>query len=353
MTKTIVGVIFGGASSEYEISLKSVCSVLGNLDKDKYDVMKIGITREGQWLRYYGEIEKIKDNTWFLDKNCTKIILSPNMGDREIIEIKDNTLIARKIDIMFPVLHGKKGEDGAIQGLFEVMGIPYVGCKVASSAICMDKDYAHKIVDNVGFRVPRSLVINKRVDEKKISNFIANVGFPIYVKPANEGSSIGITKANSNSELFKGIEEAYKYDSKVVLEENIDGFEVGCAVMGNDELVVGTVDEIETSGFFDFKEKYTLENSKIHLPARIDDALGERIKETAKNIYRALGCTGLARIDMFLDKSNNIIFNEVNTMPGFTTGSRFPNMLLHSGIKYKDILDKLIELGLGGQQWKK
>lgn len=350
MTKTIVGVIFGGASSEYEISLKSACSVLDNLDKDKYEVMKIGITREGQWLRYYGGIDKIKDNTWYLDNNCTKILLSPNKENREIIEIKDNTLIPRKIDIMFPVLHGRNGEDGAIQGLFEVAGIPYVGCNVAASAICMDKDYAHKIVDNGGIRVPKSKVINSKINNvEEIDDFINDVGLPIYVKPANEGSSIGITKANSKSELLKGIEEAYKYDNKVVLEENIDGFEVGCAVMGNDELIVGTVDEIETSGFFDFKEKYTLENSKIHLPARIDDALSERIKETAKNAYRALGCTGLARIDMFLDKNNNIIFNEANTMPGFTTGSRFPNMLLHYGIKYKDILDRLIELGLGGK----
>ncbi len=351
MTKTIVGVIFGGASSEYEISLKSACSVLENLDKEKYNVIQIGITREGEWMRYYGEIEKIKDNTWHLDKNCTKILLLPNKENRGIIEITDGKLKHTEIDIIFPVLHGRNGEDGAIQGLFEVMGVPYVGCKVASSAICMDKDYAHKIVDNAGFRVPRSLVINNRVDEKKISDFIANVGFPIYVKPANEGSSIGITKANSKSELFKGIEEAYKYDSKVVLEENIDGFEVGCAVMGNDELVVGTVDEIEIpGGFFDYVEKYTIIKSKIHLPARIDKELSEKIKETAKSIYRTLGCTGLARIDMFLDKNNNIIFNEVNTMPGFTTGSRFPNMLLHSGIKYKDILDKLIELGRGGQQ---
>jgi D-alanine---D-serine ligase len=252
---------------------------------------------------------------------------------------------------MFPVLHGKNGEDGAIQGIFEVSGIPYVGCNVASSAICMDKDYAHIIVENGGIRVPKSLVIHSKINMEEIDDFINDVGLPIYVKPANEGSSIGITKANSKSELIKGIEEAYKYDSKVVLEENIDGFEVGCAVMGNDELVVGTVDEIEIpGGFFDYVEKYTIIESKIHLPARIDKELSEKIKETAKSIYRALGCTGLARIDMFLDKNNNIIFNEANTMPGFTTGSRFPNMLLHSGIKYKDILDRLIELGLGGQK---
>jgi D-alanine---D-serine ligase len=350
MSKTIVGVIFGGASSEYEVSLKSACSVLENLDKDKYDVIKIGITREGQWLRYYGEVEGIKDNTWYLDNKCNQIVISSNKGDKEIIEIKDNVFSRRKVDIIFPVLHGKDGEDGSIQGIFEVAGIPYVGCNVTSSAICMDKDYAHKIVDYAGFKVPKSLVINSRVAKEEINEFAKSVGFPIYVKPANEGSSIGITKAVNENELFRGIKEAFKYDNRVVLEENIDGFEVGCAIMGNDDLIVGTVDEIDfPGGFFDFKEKYTLANSKIHLPARIEESLTEKIKETAIGIYKALGCTGLARIDMFLDKNDNIIFNEVNTLPGFTTGSRFPNMLLHSGIEYRDILDNLIKLGLGGQ----
>lgn len=350
MTKIRVGVIFGGKSSEYEISLKSACSVLENLDKDKYEVIKIGITREGQWLRYYGEIDKIKDNIWHLDSSCHKIIISQNMEDREIIEIRNNSLIHTKIDIMFPVLHGKNGEDGTIQGLFEIAGIPYVGCNVASSSICMDKDYAHKIVDNEGFRVPKSLIINNRIDEEEINDFIEDVSFPIYVKPANEGSSIGMTKAVNKSELIEGIEEAFNYDNRVVLEENIDGFEVGCAIMGNDELIIGTVDEIEVpGGFFDFTEKYSLANSKIYLPARIDNDLSEKIKEIAKGIYRTLGCTGLARVDMFVDRNNKIIFNEVNTMPGFTTGSRFPNMLLHSGIQYKDILDKLIEQGLERQ----
>mgnify|MGYP000876365623 CR=1 FL=1 len=351
MSKIRVGVIFGGASSEYEVSLKSACSVLANLDNEKYDVIKIGITRKGQWLRYYGEIERIEDDSWYLEDNCNQILISPNRMDSEIIEIKNDIFIRRKIDIIFPVLHGKNGEDGNIQGIFEIAGIPYVGCNVISSSICMDKDYAHKIVDNAGFKVPKSLVINSEVDTEKINAFLVNMDFPIYVKPANEGSSIGITKASNGNELFTGIEEAFKYDNKIVLEENIDGFEVGCAIIGNDDLIVGTVDEIDFSGWlFDFKEKYTLIHSKIHLPARIDRTLTEKIKQTAIGIYGALGCTGLARVDMFLDKNNNIIFNEVNTMPGFTTGSRFPNMLLHSGMKYKDMLDKVIELGLERKQ---
>jgi len=282
-----------------------------------------------------------------LDNSCTKVYISPSKSDREIIEVKNQVLIHTKIDIAFPILHGKNGEDGTLQGLLEMSGIRYVGCNVATSSICIDKDYAHKIVSYAGFNVPSSLAIDYKTNQKEINDFSEKVGYPIYAKPAKEGSSIGITKAKNNHELLQGIDEALKFDKKVVLEENINGFEVGCAILGNDDLIVGTVDEIEIpNGFFDFKEKYTLEHSKIHLPARIDSELSERIKETAKGIYRALGCTGLSRVDMFVDKEKKIIFNEVNTLPGFTTGSRFPNMLLHSGIEYKDILDKLIELAM-------
>ncbi|SDK09777.1 D-alanine--D-serine ligase VanG [Natronincola ferrireducens] len=347
MEKKVVAVIFGGESSEYEVSLKSASSVIENLDIEKYNVIKIGITREGRWFRYSGDLDKIKNNTWFLDNSCTKVMISPSKGDREIIEIKNGMLIPTKIDIVFPVLHGKNGEDGTIQGLFEISGIPYVGCNVATSSVCMDKDYAHKIVDYAGFDVPKSLAISRQTNETEIEAFVERVNYPIYVKPAQEGSSIGITKANNKHELFQGIDEALQFDNKVVLEENINGFEVGCAIIGDDDLIVGTVDEIETpSGFFDFKEKYTLEYSKIHLPARIDNELCEKIKATAKGIYKVLGCTGLSRVDLFVDEKNRIIFNEVNTLPGFTTGSRFPNMLLHSGIEYRYILDMLIELGI-------
>ncbi len=347
MEKKVVAVIFGGESSEYEVSLKSAYSVIDNLDINKYNVIKIGITSDGKWLRYNGDLDKIKENTWFLDNSCTKVMISPSKGDGEIVEISNQDIIHTKIDIVFPILHGRNGEDGTLQGLLEICGIPYVGCNTATSSICIDKDYAHKIVHNAGFNVPRSLAINNRTNEKEINDFANNVGYPIYVKPAKEGSSIGITKSKNKYELFQGIEEALKLDDKVVLEENINGFEVGCAILGNDDLIVGTVDEIEVpNGFFDFKEKYTLEHSKIHLPARIDSELSEKIKETAKGIYKSLGCSGLSRVDMFVDEKNRIVFNEVNTLPGFTTGSRFPNMLLHSGIEYKDILDKLIELGM-------
>ena len=346
--KKVVCVLFGGASSEYDVSLMSAGSVIGNLNKDKYEIITIGITRDGRWLRYYGDIEGIVNDIWHLG-NCTKIIINPSKDQGGILEIRDNDLIPLKIDVIFPVLHGRYGEDGAIQGLLEILGIPYIGCGVVSSAICMDKDYAHKLVEYAGIGVPFSIVVHRSFPRDDILDFVEKVGFPIYVKPANEGSSIGMTRARDIGELFDGIQEAFQFDHKVVLEENIDGYEVGCAIIGDEELIVGTVDELEVpDGFFlDYEEKYNLKKVKVHVPARIDDLLKDRIIGTAKDIYRILGCSGLSRIDLFIDRDQRILFNEVNTMPGFTTGSRFPNMLLHSNMDYIGLLDKLIDTEIG------
>lgn len=345
--KKRVCVIFGGASSEYDISLMSASSVIGNLDKDLYEIINVGITKDGRWYRYYGGVEEILTNEWHLE-NCNPILINPSKKLESFIEIKNEQLIPLTIDVVFPVLHGKYGEDGSIQGLLEIIGIPYIGCGVASSAICMDKDYAHKLVDKEGIKVPKNLAIDRNLQEDEVLNFIKEVHYPVYIKPANEGSSIGMTKAESENQLFMGIKEAFRYDNKVVLEENIDGFEVGCAIIGKEELIVGTVDELEVpDGFFDFEEKYSLVKSKIHVPARIDEDLKQRIVNTGKDIYRILGCSGLSRVDMFVDRDKNIFFNEVNTMPGFTTGSRFPNMLLHSHMSYIELLNELIEMELG------
>lgn len=345
--KKVVGVLFGGQSSEYEVSLMSASSVIENLDKNKYEVINIGISREGNWLRYYGDLSKITNDTWHLDES-TKILINP-CKDGGFIEIKDNVAIDLKIDVIFPVFHGKYGEDGSIQGLLELVGIPYIGCGVASSAICMDKDYSHRLVEHSGIAVPHSLVLQREFLIDDVLNFAKEVAFPIYVKPANEGSSIGMTKARNKDELFEGIQEAFKFDKKVILEENIDGFELACAIIGNKELTIGRLGELEVPNeiFLDYEEKYSVKKIKIHIPARIDDNLSERVVETAKSIYRILGCSGLARIDMFIDKDKRIVFNEVNTMPGFTTTSLFPDMFIRSNMEYSTILDKLIEIEIG------
>ncbi|NLY45818.1 MAG: D-alanine--D-alanine ligase [Tissierella sp.] len=345
--KKVVCVLFGGKSSEYKVSLMSASSVIENLNRNKYEVINIGITRDGKWLRYYGDIEDIINDTWYLD-NCSDILFNP-CKDGGILEIKENELIPLKIDLIFPVLHGRYGEDGAIQGLLEILSIPYIGCDIASSAICMDKDYAHRLVEDSGIKVPQSLVLNGNMVKEDIKRFSEKAGFPIYVKPASEGSSIGMTRAMNKDELIRGIEEAFEFDNKVVLEENIDGFEVGCAIIGNEELIIGEVCELELPNglFLDYKEKYKVKNINIHIPARIDNLLKDRIINTAKDIYRILGCSGLARVDMFIDKDESIIFNEVNTMPGFTTTSIFPKMFISSNMTYGEILDQLIEIEIG------
>lgn len=348
--KKVVCVLFGGKSSEYEVSLKSASSVIDNLNREKYEVVNIGISRDGKWFRYYGDIEDIINDEWHLG-NCNEILINPSR-EAGILEMKGGELLYLSIDVVFPVLHGRYGEDGSIQGLLETLGIPYIGCGVTSSAICMDKDYAHKLVEYSGIQVPHSLTLNKNMIKEDILDFVEEVRFPIYVKPANEGSSIGMTRAMNSDELFDGIKGAFEFDNKVVLEENIDGYEVSCAIIGNKELIIGDISELELpDGFFlDYQEKYSVKKIKIHIPARINDTLKNRIVDTAADIYRILDCSGLARVDLFIDNDERIIFNEVNTMPGFTTTSIFPKMLISSGVTYSEILDKLIDIEIGEYQ---
>ncbi len=343
-----VVIIFGGYSTEYEVSLQSAYCVIKNIDSCKYEAILIGITWDGRWYRYYGDAERILDNTWHLDKSeCVPVILSPDRNTCKIIEIKDGLAKVRKVDIVFPVLHGKNGEDGTLQGLLELAGIPFVGCGTLSSALCMDKDRAHKLVAMDGIRVPPSVMLNRFFSERKMLEQVSCLNYPLFVKPVKSGSSFGITKVFEKRELYNAIINAFKHDDQVIVEENIEGFEVGCAILGNNELIMGEVDEIElTDGFFDYTEKYTLKSSKIHMPARIDTITAIRIKKTAAVIYKALGCRGFARVDMFLTPGKEVVFNEVNTIPGFTTHSRYPNMMKGIGLQFPDILDKLIQLGL-------
>lgn len=345
MKKKTVAVLFGGNSSEYDISLMSVHSVFENIDLEKFDVIPVGITREGDWFHYTGSLDKVINNTWHEDENdLIPIAVSQSPRVHGLLEFTAEGIVETRIDVAFPVLHGKNGEDGTVQGLFELAGIPVVGCGILSSALCMDKDVAHKLVEEAGVKVPKSVAFSQEsnTDAKEATK---ELKYPLYVKPANAGSSIGITKIYTEEELEKAIELAFEHDSKVVIEENIEGFEVGCAVLGNEELIIGRVDEIEMpGGFFDFEEKYNSKTSKIHMPARIDAETEERIKEAAAVIYKALVCAGLARVDMFLTPEKEIVFNEVNTMPGFTSHSRYPSMLKGIGISFGEIITRLIEL---------
>lgn len=345
MTKKVIAVLFGGKSSEYEVSLQSASSVLANLNRDKYEVVSIGITMQGEWFHYKGAIDRIQTNEWSEDiDNLYPVVVSQNPLLGGIIEFGQAGNRIIKPDVVFPVLHGKNGEDGTVQGVFELAGIPVVGCGMLSSALCMDKDMAHRLVEAIGIAVPKSTTLS-RSGMSELNKLTEELRYPLFVKPVRAGSSFGITKIHKSEDLKKAVELAFEHDNKVIIEENIEGFEVGCAILGIEELLVGRVDEIELAeGFFDYTEKYTLKSSKIHMPARINAKSEKRIQETAIEIYRTLGCSGFARVDMFYTPSGEIVFNEVNTIPGFTSHSRYPNMMKGIGISFAETLDKLIGL---------
>lgn len=349
MKKIKVGCLFGGCSSEYSVSLVSASSVIKNIDEDKYEIIKIGITREGDFYLYSGSVDDIENDKWFRKDSCKKITFSCNRSDHGFIIMDTNELV--KVDILFPILHGRNGEDGSLQGLFELCKIPFVGCDMSASLLCMDKYIAHTLVEHYGIKVPESYLFTKYDSKEKIKKEISDLKYPIFVKPLKAGSSFGITKVLQGDSLDKAISLAFSYDNSIIIEEGIDGFEVGCAILGNNELVIGEVDEIcLQDGFFDYDEKYTLKTSKIILPAEVSSLEREKIKEVALKIYRILGCSGFARVDMFYTKDRKIVFNEVNTIPGCTSHSRYPSMLKEVGYQFKDVINRLIELGQ--ERWK-
>ncbi|MGI6005305.1 MAG: D-alanine--D-serine ligase VanG [Christensenellales bacterium] len=346
--KLTVAVIFGGRSTEYDVSLQSASSVIAHLDREKYEVIQLGITRSGEWLRYDGPIEGIADDTWHRGGSCTRAVISPSTETHGLLQTDENGSVKIvPIDVAFPVLHGKNGEDGTMQGLLELAGIPYVGCDVLSSAMCMDKDVAHKLAELAGVPVPRSVTAYKNQKVASIILRASALDYPLFVKPARSGSSLGISRVDGPNGLEDAIAQAFLHDNKLVIEEAVDGFEVGCAVIGNESLMVGEVDEIELAhGFFDYHEKYNLQTSKIHLPARLDAPWREEIKRTALALYRALECRGFARVDMFVQESGRIVFNEINTIPGCTGHSRYPSMLAAAGMPFGRMVDELILLAL-------
>ena len=339
-----IAILFGGCSPEYGVSLQSAYSVITHLDREKYEPVLIGISNTGDWFQYVGEIEKIPIDTWCNEEDCIPVVVSPNRTVHGIVTIKNGKIRETHIDAVFPVLHGKNGEDGTVQGMFELAGIPVVGCGVLSSALCMDKDRAHKLVQAAGISVPQSFVLQSGGDAETAIRQAERIGYPLFVKPVRAGSSYGITKVTGRNQLPEALKLAFSYDNTVIVEECISGFEVGCAVLEKDGFVVGEVDEIELeNGFFDFTEKYTLKTSSIHVPARISAEKAGEIKETAKLIFKALDCRGFARVDMFLDDTGRIVFNEVNTIPGFTTHSRFPNMMKAAGISLEQVISMAVD----------
>lgn len=347
MEKINVAVIFGGCSPEYGVSLESAHAVISHMDKDRFSPVMVGISRQGHWYHFSGVVDKIASDTWRNDRDCTPALLSPARGENKLMILGQGGIDTVRVDAVFPVLHGENGEDGTIQGLVELAGIPLVGCGTLASALCMDKHRAHRLAEDAGVRTPKGFVLDRDDDMETALARAGELGLPLFVKPLRAGSSFGISKVAGFEELRGAISLAFGYGTQIIIEEGIDGFEVGCAIMGNSELTVGEPDEIELSrGFFDFTEKYTLKTSAIHVPARISAEKAGEVKRAAKKIYRALGCRGFARVDMFLTPRGEIVFNEANTIPGFTSHSRFPNMMKAAGISFEQVISRAIELAI-------
>ena len=339
-------VLFGGCSSEHEVSLQSAHGVLTHMDPERYCPIPVGITREGAWYVYTGPLDAIPGGRWQREAACVPCTLRLDRGNRALV-LLDGSGREVAFDLAFPVLHGRNGEDGTVQGALELAGVPLVGCGTLSSALCMDKDVAHRLVQAAGVAVPPSILFRAGEGLDTLPERTASLTYPLFVKPARAGSSFGITKVEEPGVLAEAVTAALAHDSKVVIEEAVPGFEVGCAVLGNEVLTVGHVDEIELSGgFFNYTEKYSLITSSIHMPARISQEKETEIQVTAQLIYRALECSGFARVDLFLTPDGRIVFNEVNTIPGFTAHSRYPNMMRSIGLEFGPLLDRLIGLAV-------
>lgn len=343
-------ILFGGVSSEHDISLISAKSVIENTPKDKYDIITVGITKDGRWYLYTGDVENLPEDKWLCDKSrLTPAVLSPDRADHGIIVLGEKTEKI-KVDVVFPVLHGKNGEDGAVQGLLQLAGIPFVGCDMISSACCMDKVITNTLLDEAGIAQAKWLGLKEHEYKENGEEFIKKaeeyLGYPIFVKPANAGSSVGVSKATDKESLKRAIDKAFKEDTKLVLEEGITGKEIECAVLGNEEPIASLVGEIEScNDFYDYDAKYINEASKLYIPARIEQKISDEIRETAVRAYKALGCSGLARVDFFVREGDNkVLLNEPNTIPGFTSISMYPKMFQKSGVEYPELIDRLFML---------
>lgn len=350
--KLTVAVLFGGASTEHDVSQLSVTSVLRELDRDKYELLPVGITRSGEWFLYTGELSLIADGRWEQSDARIPCLLSPVPAHHGLMVQKADGWQPLRVDLVFPVLHGMNGEDGTLQGLLELARLPYVGCGVTGSANCMDKDIAKRLFAAAGIPTARGFTVYRGEvpsPAELTAKVEAELGWPVFVKPVNLGSSVGVSRACDAEELAAAMEEALRYDCKVLVEEAITGAEVECAVMGNHHNaipsdVIGEI--VPLREMYDYEGKYLDGSTHLYIPARIPAEQTELIRQAAVKAYRALDCRGLSRVDFFALPDGTIRLNEINTLPGFTNISMFPKLFMASGYTYPQLLDRLIELAL-------
>lgn len=350
MKKRTVLIVFGGYSTEYYVSCNSASGILEYINKDQFHVVTVGITIEGKWLYTEAAPDEIKDGkSWIKHPNNKYAMISSQRGEKQLL-IFDASKCIRVLDIdcAFPVIHGYGGEDGSIQGLLEVANIPYVGSNITASANAMDKQLTRLFADHCGLKQPKCIVLKKHEYKDKeiaLENLI-DFGFPIYVKPASFGSSIGITKVNRISDLDDALQAAFQYEDKILIEEGIIGSEIKVSVIGNQLLDVGAICELRVpkNAVNDYKTKYISSSSIKKIPANLPDLLMRKVKKQACAIYKELNCSGFARVDFFLDKNNELYFNEINTIPGISKKSIFTLMFEEAGVPYPVLITRLIEL---------
>ena len=345
MSKKTVAIIFGGCSSEHEVSVKSATTIIENINKDLYNTVLIGITKKGAWLKV-NSVEDLKTGNWVNSKS--KAVISPDTEHKGILSIEGNKVECIPVDVVFPVLHGLNGEDGTIQGLFTLAGIPYVGCGVLASAVSMDKVYTKLIVDNLGIRQARYVkVLSSDLNElDRIATQVeSELGYPVFIKPSNAGSSQGVSKANNRNELKDGILFAAKHDRKILIEETIIGREIECAVLGSNDVRASGVGEIVAAAdFYDYDAKYNNPESRTVIAPELPAGVEEKVRDAAVKVFKAVDGFGLSRVDFFVEKeTNEIVFNEINTLPGFTSISMYPMLWEAKGIGKAQLIDKLIQ----------
>ena len=352
MRKLNVCVLFGGISPEHEVSLRSAESVLNHMDSEKYNIFPVGITREGQWILFRGtDYSLLPSGQWQDCPDNRPAAISPVRGQGLLI-FEGETVDSQMLDVVFPVLHGENGEDGAMQGLLQIAGIPYVGPHISASAVSMDKTLTKLVVDNAkvtqaAWQLVRTSRFTKKQDEI-LDELEKQFTYPMFVKPAGTGSSVGVSKAIDRESLKKALLQAGIYDEKILVEEFIHGREIEVAVMGNESPVASICGEIDSGAeFYDYDAKYVTDTSVAYIPARLDEDVSQIVREMAVKIYTALGCQGLSRVDFFVTyEDNRVVFNEINTLPGFTSISMYPKLFAASGIPYEALIDQLIKLAM-------
>lgn len=353
--KKKVGIVFGGKSSEHEVSLQSAKNIVDAINLDKYEVYLLGIDKQGNWhvndrSRYL--INEEDPSLIALNKTGKGIAIVPGAEENQIIQTGSD-ISMDQLDVIFPIVHGTLGEDGSLQGMLRMANIPFVGSGVLGSAISMDKDIAKRLLQDAGLNVASGYSFRKAKQDKIVyQDIVAKLGTPLFIKPANQGSSVGVHKVETEEEFNHAIQDAFMYDHKVLVEEAIEGREIECSVLGNDHPIASVPGEIlPTVEFYSYEAKYIDESgANLEIPASLEKDVAEKIQATAIQAFEALNCEGLARVDVFLKEDNTIIINEINTLPGFTKISMYPKLWEESGVSYRELIERLIELAIERHQ---